>query len=196
MFNVLLDPLPEEWNGYRIDADFQIGIQISQCLMDKTLSDTEKFFVAVDLLFPGERPNNQEAAEAVIWFLNEYDHDNHPKRKKSEVIVMDFDIDQWRIYSAFLSQYHIDLNTVRMHWFTFMGLLSNLSECAFTHVMGVRQKKITAKMSAEERRAIKEEQKVFAIVPPREEHLSAKEQERVRDFMKYAKLGKREKENK
>lgn len=188
MFNVLLDPLPEEWNGYPLDTDFQTGIQISQCLVDKTLSDTEKFFVAVGLLFPGARPENQEAAEALQWFLSEYDHDNHPKKGKSEVIVMDFDVDQWRIYSAFLSQYHIDLNTAHMHWFSFMGLLANLSECAFTHVMNIRQKKITAKMSREEKRAIKEAQRVFSIVPPKEEHLSAQEQEAVKKFMKYAKL--------
>ena len=27
MFNILLDPLPTQWHGYRIDPDFQIGIQ-------------------------------------------------------------------------------------------------------------------------------------------------------------------------
>ena len=37
MFNVLLDPLPQEWNGYPIDTDFQTGIQINPCLGDETL---------------------------------------------------------------------------------------------------------------------------------------------------------------
>ena len=189
MFNVLLDELPEEWNGYPIDSDFQIGIQISQCMSDDELSKTEKFNLAVDLLFPETKPTNKEAAEALDWFLSEYHHDNNTDNK-SNVPIMDFDIDQWRIYAAFLSQYRIDLNSVKMHWFVFMGLLSNLNECSFTHVMDIRQKKITSKMSQEEKKAIKEAKKVFSIKPPKEERISPEEQRRVDEFMKYANVNK------
>lgn len=187
MWNILLDPLPEEWHGYPIDSDFQTGIQISQCLIDEDLSETEQFCTAVNLLFPDEnqRPGNDEAAEGLIWFLTEFYHDNK-SGKKSDVKVMDFDIDQWRIYAAFLNQYHIDLNTEQMHWFTFMGLLSNLDECAFTNVMNIRQKEITSKMSPEERKVIKQAKRVFAIRPPKEkeEHLSAEEEQAVDEFRK------------
>ena len=189
MWNVLLDPLPDEWNGYPIETDFQTGIQISQCLADEELSETEKFYTAVMLLFPDEecRPDNVEAAKALSWFLNEFHHDNNVG-ETSKIPVMDFNIDQWRIYAAFLSQYQIDLNTAEMHWFTFMGLLANLDECAFTNVMNIRQKKITAKMSVEERNAIKQAKRVFSIKPPKEEQLSPKEQKAVDDFMKYANI--------
>ena len=184
MWNVLLDPLPEEWHGYPIDSDFQTGIQISQCLVDEDLSEAERFYTAVDMLFPdpGNRPGNAEAADALEWFLNEFHHDNNFGEKR-DVPVMDFDIDQWRIYAAFLSQYHIDLNTVKLHWFVFMGLLANLEECVFTNVMGIRQKKITAKMSSEEKKAIKQAKKIFAIKPPKEERLSIAEQEAVDAFL-------------
>ena len=191
MWNVLLDPLPEEWNGYPIDSDFQTGIQISQCLIDDTLSGTEQFYTARNLLFPNvdNQPNAEETAEALRWFLNEYHHDNNTG-DKSSVLVMDFDIDQWRIYSAFLNQYHIDLNTAEMHWFVFMGLLSNLNDCAFTSVMNIRQKKITPKMTQEEKAAIKRAQRVFAIKPPKEKKLSPTEQKAVDEFMKYANINK------
>lgn len=189
MWNVLLDPLPYEWNGYPIDADFQTGIQISQCMADEDLSETERFYTAVSLLFPDERPDNNEAAKALAWFLNEFHHDNNVG-EKSDVIVMDFDIDQWRIYAAFLNQYHIDLNTADMHWFTFMGLLANLNECAFTNVMNIRQKKISGKMSADEKKAIKQAQKVFAIKAPQNQQLSEKEQQAVNEFLKYANMNK------
>lgn len=189
MFNVLLDELPEEWNGYPIDTDFQTGIQISQCLADSELSETERFYTAVDLLFPGDQPSNKEAAVALEWFLNEFHHDNNTGGK-SKGPVMDFDIDQWRIYAAFRNQYGIDLNTAKMHWFVFMGLLSNLNECAFTHVMDIRQKKITSKMSPEEKKAIAEAKKVFSIKPPKEERLSPIEQSAVDEFMKYANINK------
>lgn len=187
MWNILLDPLPEEWHGYPIDSDFQTGIQISQCMVDTELSEAERFYTAVNLLFPDEecRPGNDEAAEGITWFLTEFHHDNNAN-KKTDVKVMDFDIDQWRIYAAFRSQYHIDLNTERMHWFTFMGLLSNLDECAFTNVMNIRQKEITSKMSHEEKKAIKQAKSVFAIHPTKEkeEHLSDVEQQAVDEFRK------------
>ena len=78
MWNVLLDPLPEEWNGYPIDSDFQTGIQISQCISDDELSETERFFTAVNILLPDEehRTEIKEAAEGLKWFLNEFHNDN------------------------------------------------------------------------------------------------------------------------
>ncbi len=191
MWNVLLDPLPEEWQGYPIDADFQTGIQISQCLADEELSEEERFYTAVALLFPDEenRPENKEAAEALTWFLTEFHHDNNVD-EESTVPVMDFDIDQWRIYTAFWNQYHIDLNTANLHWFVFMGLMSNLAECTFTNVMNIRQKKITAKMSPAERASIKHAKKIFAIKPPKEKPMSPQEKQRVDEFMKYANINK------
>lgn len=191
MWNILLDPLPEEWHGYPIDSDFQTGIQISQCLIDETMSETEQFYAARNLLFPDadNQPNVEETAEALKWFLNEYHHDNNTGNE-SDVPVMDFNIDQWRIYAAFRNQYHIDLNTVEMHWFVFMGLLSNLNECAFTNVMNIRQKKITSKMSLEEKNAIRKAQNIFALKAPKEKRLSPTEQQAVDEFMKYANINK------
>lgn len=183
MWNVLLDPLPDKWNGYPIDTDFQTGIQITQCLNDEELSDRERIFTAMDLLFVGDvTPSIEEAQEALHWYLNEYHHDNN-SGEKSDALVMDFDVDQWRIYSAFLSQYNIDLNTARMHWFTFMGLLSNLNECSFTNVMDIRNKKINSKMSPEEKKAIIKAKKIFAIKPAKKvEELNETEQEAVDAF--------------
>lgn len=177
MFNVLLDPLPTEYHGYVIDADFQTGIQISQCLCDKELSEQEKLYLAIELLFPENKPAMEEAVEGLNWFLNAFDHDNHANTPKQEVTVMDFDIDQWRVYAAFLSQYGIDLNKASMHWFVFMGLLSNLEECMFTRVMEIRQKKITGRMSAEEKRRIKEAKRIYAVSEQGEQFLSETEKE-------------------
>lgn len=171
MFNILLDELPEEWNGYPIDSDFQIGIQISQCLEDPALTDAEKLDTAADLLFVDEsnRPYGMEAVQGIQWFLNEFNHDHMTGKGRQDPKVMDFDMDQWRIYSAFRHQYGIDLNREKLHWFVFMGLLSSLDDCALTRVIEYRQKKITAKMSGEEKKQIQEIKKKYAIRPVQEE---------------------------
>ena len=184
MWNVLLDPLPEDWKGYPIDTDFQTGIQIIQCMNDDDLSVRERFYTALNLLFPERVPDNAEAEKALSWYLNEYHHDNNAG-ESFDAPVMDFDTDQWRIYAAFLSQYNIDLNTAKMHWFTFMGLLSNLNECSFTSVMDIRNKKINSKMSPEERKSILKAKKVFAIKPKKQEkeELTLAEQQAVEEFV-------------
>ena len=60
MFNVLLDAMPDEWDGYPVDTDFRIGIQISQCLVDDALNSREKVATALSLLFPKEQPHGTE----------------------------------------------------------------------------------------------------------------------------------------
>lgn len=191
MYNILLDPLPKDWNGYPIDTDYQTGIMISQCLADESLSDVEKFYIAAWLLFPTDsKPDNEGIGKAINWYMTDFLHDNYPEKKRNDV-VMDWDIDQWRIYAAFWAQYHIDLNRTRMHWFQFMGLLTNLEECAFTRVMDIRQKEITGKMSPEEKKLYRDAKKIYEIKPPKDDRITPEEQARINDFMKYANINKK-----
>lgn len=164
MFNVMLDKLPYEWHGYPIDASFRTGIQIMQCLQDEEYEENERVDQAIQMIFYGDKvPSTlEEAMQGLEWYLNEYNHDNH-KKEKSKVLAFDFDVDQWRIYAAFMKQYGIDLNTVQMHWFVFMGLLTNLEECSFTRVVDIRCKKLDAKMQQKERKAIMEAQKIYSL---------------------------------
>lgn len=168
MFNILLDKLPTKWKEYPIDTEFQIGIMISQCMVDDDLSDTERIYTAIDLLYKDakRRPSSiEEAMEGINWFLNDWNHDNIPKGKKKnkQTPTMDFDVDQWRIYAAFKKQYGIDLNKESMHFWVFMGLLTSLEECNFTQVVSVRGKKITSKMSKEEKESIRNAKDIYRI---------------------------------
>lgn len=119
-------------------------------------------------------------------------NDTAMKDLQDNDIVMDWDIDQWRIYAAFRSQYHIDLNKEPLHWFVFMGLLANLEECSFTRVIDIRQKQITSKMSQEEKKELRKRKKIFEIKAP-EEKITPEEQDRIDAFMKYANINKKEK---
>lgn len=166
MFNILLDDLPEEWNGYKVNTDLAIGIQLSQCLTDDSMSEEEKLYIAVYLLFKDDFPRNyKQIFEAIVWLLNGWNNDNMPKRshKGKEMDVMDFDVDSWRIHAAFRRQYGIDLGRESLHFWEFMGLLSNLDECAFTKVIEIRQKKITGSMSKKEKDAILKAKAMYRI---------------------------------
>lgn len=162
-FNVLLDPLPEEWEGYPIDSDFQTGIQMFEILQDSSLSEFEKVVVCTGFLFPEGGPKSLELRQkAILWFLSGWNTDNLPKGK-AEAPTMDYQVDQWRIWVAFLRQYRIDLNRDKLHFWAFMALLRNLEECSFTRVVDIRGKKITPKMSREEREAYARAKAVYAL---------------------------------
>lgn len=188
MFNVLLDKLPTEYKGYPIDSDFQTGIQILQALEDEELTQQEQIGVALSLLFltededrnPLPIPDAQTAVEGLVWFLTDWNHDHNSKSDKTR--VTDYDIDQWRIYSAFRKHYGINLNTDSLHFWEFMGLLSTLPECAYTRVIDIRAKKITSKMGTDEKKAYAELKKVYALDQPNEVEYTDNQKEAIDEF--------------
>ena len=202
MNNVLLDPLPITWESaqgekFALDTDFRIGIQICLIQEDPDLSMPEKSQLIRELLFPEDVPDDFE--DAVNFFMEGWHHDN-PSSKKEKQRLMDFDVDQWRIYSAFYSQYRIDLSTAELHWWTFMGMLSALTDCAYTRVIDIRQRKYRPKMDKEDRKALREAKEVYELKQPMsyEEKafgeemddllgISASEKRRIENFEKFGK---------
>lgn len=197
MFNIMLDPKPDSWNGYPVNTDFRIGIQINQAIQDPELMEREKMEEVISLLFPGIVPEGEEIGEAISWYLNGWYLDNKvdSSGNKKHIRDMDWDVDQWRIYSAFRAQYGIDLNTAELHWWEFMGLLNTLEECAFTRVIDIRNKRVTGKMAPEERKAIIKAKQLYSLdrqKKPEAETLADREKENeiVARFMQYAGGGK------
>lgn len=193
MFNVMLDKLPNEYKGFPINSDFRIGIQIFQALSDSDLADMEKIPISCALLFGvegvTEYPDMKTMQEGIQWFLSDWYTDNPVKVKEEQKKDMDYDIDQWRIYSAFLTQFGINLNTVDMHFWVFMGLLSTLEECAFTRIVDIRTKKIDPKMKPSDKKVLKEVKERYALESVKDAQMSTQEQAEYDAFMKYAKKG-------
>lgn len=194
MFNVMLDKLPTEYKGYPINSDFRIGVQMFQALNDVELSDMEKVYKACELLFDvdgvEEFPSMETMQEGIQWFLSDWYTDNPVKNSREEKKDMDYDVDQWRIFSAFLTQFGINLNTVDMHFWVFMGLLSTLNECAFTRIVDIRTKPIDPKMAPSDKAELRKVKERYALEEV-EEQMTPQEKEDYDAFMKYAKKGKK-----
>ena len=200
MFNILLDGLPTEYEGYEMNTDFSVGILIIQAQQDPDLSDIEKVQIISHLLFCkeddegndiGEYPDYKTAMEACAFFLNGWYTDNYIRADKQEnEPSTDYYMDQWRIYAAFLSQYHIDLNTIDyMHYWVFMGLLINLEDCAFNRIANLRTEKLPKKngMSREQLKKYREQKERYKIYPPGAYTSEEEDDEAVRKF--YEKIG-------
>lgn len=190
MFNVMLDKLPEEYKGYAINSDFRIGIQMFQIMNDTELSEMERFYKACELLFDvdgaDQFPDMQTMQDGIQWFLSGWYTDNPVNDEKKEHKDMDYDIDQWRIFSAFLTQFGINLNEADMHFWVFMGLLSTLEECSFTRIVDIRTKKIDPKLKPSDKAELKKVKERYALEQV-EEEMTPQEKADYDAFMKYAK---------
>lgn len=171
MNNVLYEALPTEWNGYHINTGFHIGVQLSLLMEDSVLTDRMRSAVMLSLLFGNEDgeivdcpESAEEVQECLTWFLNGWHHDKSPAQEKHEKI-MDYDVDQGRIYADFMRFYGIDLEYTEMHWWKFCWLLWNLpaEDSAFMQAIEIRTKKPRKGASAEERKAIKKGHEIYDL---------------------------------
>lgn len=185
MINVLLDPLPTGYEAddgtfYTLDFDFRIGIQVCLLQDDPELDNLEKILLTQSLIFVEDPPEDPEIFKAALnFYMGGWNHDNHIETRETVIKSSDFDVDQWRIYSAFLTQYQIDLSSVEsMHYWVFMGLLSNLDECAYTRVLDIRTKKIPKGLKGDDLQAFKDAKATYKLGVE-----ESKEDKEARDFL-------------
>ena len=178
MNNVLYQSLPTEWNGYRINTGFHIGVQLVLLFEDKAINDRARIDVMMALLFGDENgevtecpTTAEELQECINWFLTGWSHDN-TKGSEDRIKLMDYDIDQGRIYADFMRFYGIDLETAEMHYWKFCWLLWNLphEDSSFMQVIEIRTKQPRKGASAEEKEAIKKGHEVYDLEQPKKEY--------------------------
>lgn len=195
MTNVMLDSLPEEWedpetgNVYKVNCDYRIGIQISLAQYDPDLTEYDRVAVILGLMFYDEEtqserpmPQGNSANECIQWFMNGWHHDGHGTSEEKRRLI-DYDIDQWRIYADFRAIYGIDLATEDMHWWKFCGLLWNMphKQSSFLQVIEIRRKKKEEAKTDAEKKAIQDAQQIYALDQPEPEY-TIEQKEKIDDY--------------
>lgn len=177
MYNILLDRLPEDYNGYLIRSDYRIGIQISLCLDDPNLNEEERIWIAIDLLYGKGTPPIKQAIEGLTWYMRGGVEDDRETASTGKRLFW-FDWDASRIYASFRQTYGIELHKIKLHWFEFMAMLESLDEdCALSHAIQIRGAD-TTKMKGKERHDY--ERLKRALTPP--PALSEEEKEAIENF--------------
>ena len=137
MFNILLDRLPIDYKGYLMRTSFRVGIQICDCLDDTELSDEEKMYVAITLLFGKGIPKFEDALEGLNWFMACGNPEYKSVGNNKKLFYWDFDAT--RIYSSFKQTYGIDLAKTDLHWFEFIAMIGSLDkDCSFNKAIEIR----------------------------------------------------------
>lgn len=175
---LLMDGLPEEYEGIPISADFRNMIQVDLILHDPDSSDVEKTIAALYQLYPEIPADIHKAIAGLEWFFlrGETGADGDKKAKKAEKKAFDFNQDANLIYSAFYATYSISLTTVDyLHWWEFMALFEGLPETTLMQrVMYWRTADLSG-MPKHERKHVQKMRKAFALKGPEKEPMSVEE---------------------
>lgn len=174
--NMICNPVPTTLNivgtEYKINTDFRIWVEFERILTseiddyDKALSDIlQKIFI--DLPANGV---DETATEAILNFYRCGKDDVKHNGAGSQKEIFNYDFDDGYIYSAFLQQYGIDINSIEyLHWWKFRALFQSLSDdTEFVKIMGYRSIEISSKMSTEQRNFYQHMKKMYALPLPKD----------------------------
>jgi len=174
--NILIDELPQsiviDDEEYIISTNFRTFILFELLLKDKDLSDKEKLWEILELVFLEEKPSDisEEIFKAIADFYkcgkNTFEASKKQnKPKQTQKRVYDFEWDDSYIYSAFLATYRIDLNEIEyLHWWKFKALFDGLpSDCELVKIMGYRAADISSIKDKNERARIQRLQTLYAL---------------------------------
>lgn len=176
-FNILLDPLPEDYAGWLIRSDYRIGIQITLCLQDEELDQNERIFIALSLLFGNGIPPMETAVEGLMWFLR-CGAEAREDLKTSGKQLLFFDFDHERIMSSFRKTYGMKLHREKLHWFEFQAMLDCLDDdSSLSNAIQVRGTD-TSEMKGKQRANYERVKK--NLTPP--VHYTADEQAAIDEF--------------
>ena len=183
--SMLINSVPESLTiagtEYEIKTDFRVWLKFEMMLTDEvsdsatTLADIKKLIFKSDM--PPER-EDEETAERILWFYR----CGKPEQKNSSSSskeVFSYEYDDGYICAAFMEQYHIDINTVKLHWWKFRAFMLALSEeTEFVKIMGFRSIEITSKMTAAQKAYYQKMKKLYKLPVKKEvqEKISAIEE--------------------
>lgn len=184
--NIIIDKLPNDYEGLKINTNFRSFILFELLMQDNNLSEREKISIALPLFYENlEVKDVKKAIKGIVWYYTLGKSEEKKKEKKSNNTekkpkkqIYSYEHDANLIYSAFLSQYNIDLQDIEyLHWFKFKSLFEGLNdENKICEIMGYRAIDLNKIKDKEERKKYKKLQRQYALPDNRTE------EEKEQDF--------------
>ncbi len=141
MINLLTAALPNylevEGKKYPIDTDFRTWVTVFDAASKESSLCDLVIFVFPLIFSNGKIPADIfKTLEAIGAFLCPFE--NRRKNGDDSSPLLSFTLDSPYIYSAFLSQYAIDLTKEDLHWWQFLSLLLSLNRCTLQEIIKIR----------------------------------------------------------
>lgn len=179
--NILIDKLPNEYEGLKVNTNFRSFILFELLMQDKKISNKDKIILTLNLFYETTPTDLKKAIDGIMWFytrgkkIKDNTNDNSNNNRKKRVYSFEYDADY--IYAAFLDQYNIDLNEIDyLHWFKFKALFEGLKdENKICEIMGYRAVDINKIKDKEEQKKYRKLQKEWALPDERTEEEKERE---------------------
>lgn len=135
--NILLDKLPQYVpSGLKIRTDFRESIKFELLMQDNNIDKETKIIQALNLYYydVSKITDIEQAINDILWFYTcKKEKRNAEKNKNEDIInnkqIYSYEFDDEYIYSAFMEQYRIDLNSIKyLHWWKFRALMNSLNK--------------------------------------------------------------------
>lgn len=130
--NLLLDKLPTEYEGLKIDTNFRSFILYELLMQDNKVEIEDKIALALNIFYKEIPKDIKKAIDVINWFYARGDIDKKEakiSKENTKKKIYSYEHDANYIYSAFLSQYRLDLNEIEyLHWWKFKSLFEGLNE--------------------------------------------------------------------
>lgn len=136
--NVLFGHLPEavtvSGREYPVNTDFRTWLEAGEILKSDMITE-RKIPMLINLCYKDSYPQNSGLALSGIMAFYKNAFPGYRSTGRSDFSA---DFDGKLIYSGFYKAYGIDLSTDAIHWYRFAPLFYELSDCAFSKVLGYR----------------------------------------------------------
>jgi len=165
--NILVDKLPNEYEGLKINTDFRTSILFELLMQERNLTPQDKISLSLRLYYNEIPLDIKTALNGILWLYSCGKEDNNIKKGNkgnNSKQIYSFEYDANYIYSAFLEQYGIDLNETNMHWWKFRALFNGLNEnVLFSKIMSYRSVNLDSIKDEEQKKYYKKMKKVYAL---------------------------------
>lgn len=149
MIGTLPEVLTVGGEDYPIRTDYRNILQIFEAFEDTELEQTEKWIVAVYLMFEDfscaddvlQAVQNgfglEEAIKEISWFISA----GHPEKQAVEKPTYNWKQDEQIIFSAVNKVAGKETRELEyLHWWTFLGYFNEVGEGTFSFIVGIRHK--------------------------------------------------------
>lgn len=169
--NMLIDLLPTsvevDNKEYKINSDFRASMLFEMMMSDEELDKEEKIINALQLYYPVIPANINEAVKKIMWFYG-CGKDNKKHKGIENTVneqIYSYEYDDSYIYSAFLTQYNIDLQDIEyLHWWKFKAMFKALKDDnMIVKIMGYRSLDLNTIKDKEQKANYRKLKKIYEL---------------------------------
>lgn len=174
---------------YKINTSYKIAIECNAIAEDENINDIERALAIIYKLFGDEALEDVENREELLKKAQKYLSCGQEVSNGNVEKDMDFVQDMPYIKASFMSDYHINLNDIDMHWWEFYELINGLSNsdigncCVLNRIRNIRTFNLGEIKDPKEREKIMKAKQLVALKKQKRKQ-TYQEQESAREFYK------------